>query len=176
MLIKRKILIASCLLLLAGCGSGSAGNGSSTVAPVAPTDITEKINGNVVPPLPDPVKNSATLAGIDSNNNGVRDDVERALAGKTGNPLDYSKTLAVARAYQAVVASATPASKAAALALEGAIVCAAHSGSGTLYDDPADSNYLQTLTNDTTARKAAHQAFVVKLGYAYLGSELPPCQ
>ena len=37
----------------------------------------ETINGIEVPPEPDPELNNATLAGIDVNSNGVRDDVER---------------------------------------------------------------------------------------------------
>jgi len=36
------------------------------------------INGEL-PPAPDPKQNDATLAGVDSNNNGIRDDVERAI-------------------------------------------------------------------------------------------------
>jgi len=38
---------------------------------------SETINGHVLPPEPDPKINNSTLLGIDSNNNGVRDDVER---------------------------------------------------------------------------------------------------
>ena len=38
---------------------------------------TEIINGHTLPPEPDPKINNATLLGIDVNNNGVRDDVER---------------------------------------------------------------------------------------------------
>ena len=34
------------------------------------------INGHTLPPEPDPKVNNSTLLGIDSNNNGVRDDVE----------------------------------------------------------------------------------------------------
>ncbi len=37
----------------------------------------EVINGHCLPPEPDPKINNSTLLGIDSNNNGVRDDVER---------------------------------------------------------------------------------------------------
>ncbi|MDR1285949.1 MAG: hypothetical protein LBJ88_07090, partial [Campylobacteraceae bacterium] len=33
-------------------------------------------HGHQLPPCPDPIKNDETLLGIDSNNNGVRDDVE----------------------------------------------------------------------------------------------------
>ena len=35
------------------------------------------IHGYVLPPEPDPDVNNATLLGVDSNSNGVRDDVER---------------------------------------------------------------------------------------------------
>ena len=37
----------------------------------------EIVNGHLLPPEPDEELNNATLLGIDSNNNGVRDDVER---------------------------------------------------------------------------------------------------
>ena len=36
-----------------------------------------KINGKLEPPAPDPLENNASLLGVDSNNDGVRDDVER---------------------------------------------------------------------------------------------------
>jgi hypothetical protein len=36
------------------------------------------INGKL-PPEPDPVLNNETLTGVDSNTNGIRDDVERAI-------------------------------------------------------------------------------------------------
>ena len=41
--------------------------------------ITWVVNGHTLPPEPDPVENDATLGGVDSNNNGVRDDVERKI-------------------------------------------------------------------------------------------------
>jgi hypothetical protein len=39
----------------------------------------EVIDGYQLPPEPDPKVNNSTLLGIDSNNNGVRDDVERYI-------------------------------------------------------------------------------------------------
>ncbi len=39
----------------------------------------EVINGYTLPPKPDPKINNSTLLGIDANNNGVRDDVERYI-------------------------------------------------------------------------------------------------
>lgn len=39
--------------------------------------VFEEINGYILPPEPDPQVNNSTLLGIDSNDNGIRDDVER---------------------------------------------------------------------------------------------------
>src|SRR4051812_48211198 len=54
----------------------------------------EVINGIVVPPEPAPSVNDSTLAGIDSNNNGVRDDVERFVARAARSPAEGKKILA----------------------------------------------------------------------------------
>ncbi len=37
------------------------------------------VDGSNLPPVPDPIENDATVAGIDANGNGVRDDVELAI-------------------------------------------------------------------------------------------------
>ncbi len=42
-----------------------------------PKPKKEIINGYTLPPEPDPKINNATLLGVDSNKNGIRDDVER---------------------------------------------------------------------------------------------------
>ncbi|MEN8147815.1 MAG: Ig-like domain-containing protein, partial [Campylobacterota bacterium] len=39
--------------------------------------VYKEMHGHRLPPEPDPAVNNATLLGVDSNNNGVRDDVER---------------------------------------------------------------------------------------------------
>jgi len=52
---------------------------------------SETINGHTLPPEPDPKINNLTLLGIDSNNNGVRDDVERYIY-KRFPKEDYPKT------------------------------------------------------------------------------------
>ncbi len=69
------------------------------------TENTEVINGYVLPPEPDPVINNATLLGVDSNNNGVRDDVERFIITKYK---DHHKIVTEigfqgARAYQKIL-------------------------------------------------------------------------
>ena len=40
---------------------------------------SETINGHTIPPEPDLKINNSTLLGVDSNDNGVRDDVERKV-------------------------------------------------------------------------------------------------
>lgn len=59
------------------------------------------INGIAVPPEPDPVVNNATLLGVDSNNNGVRDDVERQIASNYGtNAGQYDAVVRAAKSDQ----------------------------------------------------------------------------
>src|SRR3989338_2519595 len=49
------------------------------VARIHATKLTwSDINGEL-PPEPDTAENNATLVGVDSNSNGIRDDVERAI-------------------------------------------------------------------------------------------------
>lgn len=62
---------------------------------------SETINGHILPPEPDTKINNSTLLGIDSNNNGVRDDVERWIY-KTYDEyvpchqeLDYNNTVVI---------------------------------------------------------------------------------
>ena len=49
---------------------------NQTTAQISVT-VYKEINGYRLPPEPDETLNNSTLLGIDSNNNGVRDDVER---------------------------------------------------------------------------------------------------
>ncbi len=57
--------------MISACGGG----GGSQPPPAA-----ETVNGIAVPPTPDPVQNAATVAGVDTDRNGVRDDIDRLLA------------------------------------------------------------------------------------------------
>jgi hypothetical protein len=73
--IRLTIITAAASMLVAACG----GSGSSS-EPIA----KERINGIEVPPAPDPVANAATLAGVDVDGNGLRDDIDRLLAMEFG--------------------------------------------------------------------------------------------
>ena len=61
------------MVLLSGC---SQSDGNSTSKEVKADQEVTVINGHTLPPEPDPDINNATLLGVDSNDNGVRDDVE----------------------------------------------------------------------------------------------------
>ncbi len=62
--------------------------------------VYQEINGHKLPPEPDPTLNNATLLGIDSNSNGVRDDVERKILTNYTKPIHAELMLADARAHQ----------------------------------------------------------------------------
>jgi len=52
---------------------------AEAVAKIHASKLTREDVFGALPPEPDPVANNATLAGVDVNNNGIRDDVERAI-------------------------------------------------------------------------------------------------
>ncbi|WP_024955738.1 Ig-like domain-containing protein [Sulfurospirillum arcachonense] len=54
--------------------------------------VYKEINGYKLPPEPDETLNNSTLLGIDSNNNGVRDDVEIYIIKKYANETKFPKT------------------------------------------------------------------------------------
>lgn len=66
------------VVLVVGCGGG----GGDQQQPAS--EQVELINGVQVPPAPDPTVNQATLKGVDSNSNGIRDDIDRLLASDFG--------------------------------------------------------------------------------------------
>ncbi len=63
----------------------------------------EVINGYTLPPEPDPKINNATLLGIDSNNNGVRDDVERKIIKKFSKKLHIELMMDYVKIYQRIL-------------------------------------------------------------------------
>jgi Repeat of unknown function (DUF5648) len=76
---------------------------------------SEIINGIVVPLEPDPVANNATLAGVDNNENGVRDDVERKIASLSTIENPYSLLFLHAQNYNKTLTIAMPTEDAAKL-------------------------------------------------------------
>jgi hypothetical protein len=90
----RQILSLGLLVILVGCGGGGGASSSSSTT-----------NGINVPPAPGSEAKS-TLTGIDVNGNGVRDEVEIALAQTYGsNKSEYSAALAFAKFQQGWLAA-----------------------------------------------------------------------
>lgn len=73
----------------------SKGTGQDAVSMLIPSPAQKKapevINGYMLPPEPDETINNSTLLGIDFNENGVRDDVERYII-KRFSTEEYPKT------------------------------------------------------------------------------------
>ena len=99
------IFVVGLSSLLSACGGGGPPPVPAVISPVATV-----INGIPVPPDPGPA-NDQTLAGIDSNGNGVRDDVERAIAQAYGGaPAEWKAAMQGAQALQqTMVANGNPA-------------------------------------------------------------------
>ena len=75
------------------------GVNSNTIA----LNITWVVNGHVLPPEPDKALNDSTLLGIDVNDNGVRDDVERWIYETYDHPIERGIFMQSARAYNLVI-------------------------------------------------------------------------
>jgi hypothetical protein len=83
----------------------SNGNSRYNIAYSFIADKSEIIHGHQLPPEPDPAVNNATLLGVDSNNNSVRDDVERWIytTYKDKHPIYADIAMQAARGYTLVL-------------------------------------------------------------------------
>lgn len=108
---------------LTACGGGSSSETASPIAPTSPVAaVREQINGIFVPPEPDPVANAATVAGVDVDGSGIRDDIDRRIAREFGNEsVLYTKAVLFAKTEQAALLNPAPAVIEAHLAALGCI-------------------------------------------------------
>ena len=91
-------------LLIVGCKGG--GNDMTSDSNGLEVDT---INSVPVPAEPDLGINNMTLAGIDINENGIRDDVERVIATEFGdNTVKYQEAKSLAKAEQRLIVNASP--------------------------------------------------------------------
>jgi hypothetical protein len=67
-------------------------------------EIYKEISGHRLPPEPNPTINNSTLLGIDSNNNGVRDDVERKIYETYDKKVNQKLMMQSAKTHQAMLA------------------------------------------------------------------------
>ena len=85
----------------------SNGNSRYNIAYSFIADKSEIIHGHQLPPEPNVTINNTTLGGVDSNGNGVRDDVERAIYKKYDNKLDVIVLMDEAKFYQRTLVEPT---------------------------------------------------------------------
>ena len=121
--LKTLSLILITAFLLTGCDSESLiPQERISVESEQPVLI---INGHTLPPEPDPKENNATLLGVDSNNNGVRDDVERWIYQKYKDkrPIYIDIAMQEARAWQMIMRNPPSTAKTTTKLMEAAIYC-----------------------------------------------------
>ncbi len=100
--------------------------------------VYKEINGYKLPPEPDETLNNSTLLGIDSNNNGVRDDVERWIyeTYKDKHPIHVDIAMQAGRAYKLVLETPERAREI-RLQVKGALFCAwYYQNDSYRYNDP----------------------------------------
>jgi hypothetical protein len=86
---------------------------STYTTKVATSKPVEIINGYTLPPEPDETLNNSTLLGIDSNGNGVRDDVERWIYKnyKDKHPIYIDIAMQAARNFKLILLNSHDAKK-----------------------------------------------------------------
>ena len=114
MKIKFTIFIITAGILLSGCRDSSSANESpppastSEVAASLENEIPNigALSSNVnLPPIPEKMTANATIAGIDSNNNGTRDELENIVYQGLNtldniNPEAYNKVISIINMIQ----------------------------------------------------------------------------
>jgi hypothetical protein len=151
--VARWVLLALLLLLIGGFFFYALPKGAEqakteqAVARIHATKLTWNDIFEPLPPVPDPTLNNATLAGVDSNDNGIRDDVEIAIynehknsARVTAGELQYAKELQME--FTDVTNSATLVA-----------VMQEESGGFLCIDNDAEQKEVENLVFNTDLRK-----------------------
>jgi hypothetical protein len=167
----RKISLVACVLLapfvLNSCGGGGSSSTPATATTSTPSPTGTVINGITVPVAPDATLNASTLKGVDSNNNGVRDDVEITIVSKPISNQLATDSIKLAKSYEAFLNSKTT-TRTDALLFISSIHCAVARVS------TSDVNILELILN-TQDRRLAYQKAEALLG-GYSSDELTVCQ
>ncbi|WP_345975313.1 hypothetical protein [Sulfurimonas sp. HSL3-7] len=163
-MITHSNLLAITLLLtsifMSGC---SQSDGYST----SKNETVEVIHGYTLPPAPDPAINNSTLLGIDSNNNGVRDDVEIWILKKykDKHPIYTEIAMQAGRAWQKVLENPSKASETSKL-LDAAQNCefyfqfdAKRFGDSILVDEFILDRAYERIVLNTQERQVAYKNF-----------------
>ena len=148
--------------------SGGTGNiAAANVTAVAVACITTVINGLNVPPPPGGA-NDATLVGIDSNSNDIRDDIDIFIATKYGSNANALKAARIsAQASQKILRVDTAVRGAARVAIQesgDAGVCAGRAFRSAGLVSVAELNELHARTYNTRERIQRHKVVSASAG------------
>ena len=135
----------------------------------------EIIHGHTLPPEPAPVLNNATLGGVDSNNNGVRDDVERAIYKKYDKKLHAVFMMDKAKFYQRTLVEPTASAKIIQKDATKTIDCrtylARYDESFRLRTFKKDKKFVKNLTFNNSNRVQKYLDYNIALSGGIYGSE-----
>ena len=169
----------------AGCSSGGSPTPDTGGLPPEPSDdglppepsddgLPPEPSDDGLPPEPSDDERDATVAGVDTNNNGVRDDVERALHARHPDmtPTMMSALMQNAKAYQiAVMAGVSLAPDAideAVREIGDAVACLDDRFGDAAYDELI---FIEYTTVNTAARSDADIGFNDALSGQFFGAE-----
>ena len=163
MKISKSLAALSLIALLGACGGGSNGSTSNATVPLP----ANTFHGLVVPPDPGAAA-TATVAGVDTNQNGIRDEVDRYIAQTYGaEPIKFAAAQAVAKADQLLLITPTTdinAATAAVFANADAGVCLARKFQNDRVAVIRMSDDLVLRTFNTKDRQKQLQAISFKVG------------
>ena len=166
MKISKSLVALGLVAFLSACGGGTTGTTGSTANPTTSLPANT-FNGLVVPPDPGAAAN-ATVAGMDTNNNGIRDEVDRYIAQTYGaEPAKFAAAQALAKASQLLLVTSTIDINVATAAF----YADADSGVCAVRSFPNDQNAAIRMIDDivlqtynTRDRQKKYQAIAFKVG------------
>ena len=163
------------IALLIACGDVNSGHAANATTPL-PVD---PFHGLVVPPDPGAAAN-ATVAGVDTNQNGIRDEVDRYIAQTYGEePTKFVAAQAVAKADQLLLVTPTTdvnAATAAVYANADSGVCLADKFENDPVAATRMSNDIVLRTFNNRDRQKQFQAILTKVGQFTRSTEGVICQ
>ena len=163
MKISKSLAALGLIALLGACGSGDSGIKINATTPL----LVDTFHGHVIPPDPGAAA-TATVAGVDTNQNGIRDEVDRYIAQTYGaDTTKFIAAQALAKAKQLLLITPTTdlnAATAAVFANADSGVCLARKFKNDPVAGIRMNNDMVLRSFDTKARQKKLQEISFKVG------------